>query len=225
MMKKPSILSATLIGACLLFSFKVTSIWQEASPLFAIPSAAAADGAMTSEMMADKESMKSGKAPKKGYDPALDPINFGYTEIELLQELTEKREEIESQARTRQHELDMREKLLAAAEQRIAGKIDELKELKMSVEKLIQKIDQEDESKTMSLVKIYETMKPKEAARIFDDLELGVLLTVMERMRETKASAIMAKMTPARAQTLTTELASRRKVANAVANPEKGPVE
>ena len=164
--------------------------------------------------------MNSGATPKRGYDPALDPINFGYAEIELLQELTERREEIESQARMRQHELDMREKLLAAAEQRISGKIDELKEIKMSVEKLINKIDQEDETKMMSLVKIYETMKPKEAARIFDDLELEVLLTVMERMRETKASAIMAKMSPARAQTLTTELAVRRQIANAVAVPE-----
>ena len=219
-MKKPSILSATLIGTCLLFSFKVTSIWRETSDLFAISRAAAADGAMTSEIMANKDSMNSGATPKRGYDPALDPINFGYAEIELLQELTERREEIESQARMRQHELDMREKLLAAAEQRISGKIDELKEIKMSVEKLINKIDQEDETKMMSLVKIYETMKPKEAARIFDDLELEVLLTVMERMRETKASAIMAKMSPARAQTLTTELAVRRQIANAVAVPE-----
>ena len=41
---------------------------------------------------------------------------------------------------------------------------------------------------------IYESMKPKEAAQIFDKLEINVLLGVIERMKENKVAPILASM-------------------------------
>ena len=59
-------------------------------------------------------------------------------------------------------------------------------------------------------MKIYEAMKPKEAARIVEKLDMPVLLDVVERMKERKASAVLAKMDPAKAKSVTLELAQRR---------------
>lgn len=59
-------------------------------------------------------------------------------------------------------------------------------------------------------MKIYEAMKPKEAARIFEKLDMPVLLDVVERMKERKASAVLAKMDPTKAKSVTLELAQRR---------------
>ena len=61
-----------------------------------------------------------------------------------------------------------------------------------------------------SLVKIYESMKPKDAARIMQQLDMAVLLEVSERMREQKMAAILARMNGETAKTVTMELANRR---------------
>ncbi len=53
-------------------------------------------------------------------------------------------------------------------------------------------------------------MKPKDAARIFEELEMDTLLLVTERMKERKLAPIMAKMNPARATEITVELSRLR---------------
>ena len=85
-----------------------------------------------------------------------------------------------------------------------------LAKIKATIEQLLKKHDIQQEAKLKSLVKIYENMKPKQAARIFDRLDLGILLDVVERMRESKTAPIMANMTPARAKSVTAALVSRR---------------
>ena len=59
-------------------------------------------------------------------------------------------------------------------------------------------------------MKIYENMKPKDAARIFEELDMAVLLDVIERMKERKTAPILAQMNPKRAKAITLELAKRR---------------
>lgn len=56
---------------------------------------------------------------------------------------------------------------------------------------------------------MYENMKPKDAARIFDTLDMDILLSVVEQMRGRKMSPILAAMNPEVAQRLTVELAAR----------------
>jgi len=55
-------------------------------------------------------------------------------------------------------------------------------------------------------------MKPKDAARIFEELDMEVLLEVVERMKERKTAPILAQMNPQRAKTVTLELAQRREL-------------
>ncbi|WP_204320129.1 MotE family protein, partial [Klebsiella oxytoca] len=55
----------------------------------------------------------------------------------------------------------------------------------------------------------YETMRAKDAARIFDTLELTVLVEVARAMRPPKLADILAQMQPTPAQRLTIELARR----------------
>jgi flagellar motility protein MotE (MotC chaperone) len=67
-------------------------------------------------------------------------------------------------------------------------------------------------ARLQSLVKIYENMKPKDAARIFDQLDMDVLLDVVERMKEARVAPILALVNPQRAQDITIQLAERRKL-------------
>lgn len=129
-------------------------------------------------------------------------------ELSLLQALSQRREELEQRAR----EVDEREVLLKAAEQRIEQKIRELEGLQETIEALLVQHDEQTEAQMKSLVKIYESMKPKQAARIFEELDMDVLLEVIERMKERKSAPILAQMNPQRAKTVTLELAQRREL-------------
>ena len=135
-----------------------------------------------------------------------DPLLMTDEEIDLLRALADRREILDSRAR----DLNDREVLLQAAQRRIEEKIDGLEVLKTRIEALMQQQDQENASQYDSLVKIYESMKPKDAARIFEELEMAVLIPVIERMKERKVAPILAKMNPVKAKSITVELADRK---------------
>jgi len=150
------------------------------------------------------------QATAKQDDKPLDPIMFSQSEIEILQNLASRRKEID----LREEAVLKREVLFQAAEKRLEEKIGELGKIKGEIESLIKKYNEQEETELKSLVKIYETMKPKDAARIFDELDLKVLLQVFQRMKEAKTAPILASMSPARAKEVTTQLAERKDLAS-----------
>lgn len=137
-----------------------------------------------------------------------DPTTFTRAEIDLLANLAQRRDQIEQRAR----EIDLRESLLAAAEKRLDERIAEIKKLEASVKQIVQQYDKQEEQNLQGLVKVYENMKPKDAARIFEKLEPNVLLGVVERMKEAKLALVLADMAPATAQDLTVRLATRKQI-------------
>lgn len=137
-----------------------------------------------------------------------DPTLLTPAEIDILQQLAVRRDQLDA----REREIEMRTGLLNAAEERINKKIAELQTLRTTIDGLIKKFDAQQDAKLSSLVKIYENMKPKEAAAIFEDLEMDTLLEVSERMKERKLAAIIAKMTPAKAREVTVELRRLREL-------------
>lgn len=146
-------------------------------------------------------------------DPNLttdDPTLLTPDEIELLQQLAKRRDRLI----VRERELEVRVGLLTAAEERMGKKIAELQNLRETIKGLVKTFEGQQDKKLQSLVKIYENMKPKDAARIFEELEMTTLLDVAERMKERKLAAIMSKMNPQRAREVTVELRQLRELPN-----------
>lgn len=141
-------------------------------------------------------------------DPTDDPTLFTQTEIDLLQQLADRREALERQ----EEEMNLREAMLKAAEDRINKKIEEMRVLEKTIQALVKTHDEQEEQKVRSLVQIYENMKPKDAARIFEELDLDTLLLVAERMKERKLAPVMAQMNPERAKEMTVELSRLREL-------------
>jgi flagellar motility protein MotE (MotC chaperone) len=148
------------------------------------------------------KSTKNNSENNLSFDPEDDPTLFTDNEIKVLQQLAGRRDLIEARA----EELRIREGLLGAAEKRIDKKILEMRRLELAIKKLIKTHDRQEDLKMQSLVKIYEAMKPKDAARIFGELDINTLLMVAERMKERKLAPIMAQMNPERAKEMTVEL-------------------
>ena len=156
------------------------------------------------ETAADEEA--DGQAP--GTARPHDPFDMSDQEMALLQQLAERRRVLDRRAA----EIDQRSALLSAAEERVQLKIDELADLQFTIENLLVRHDEQEEARMQSLVKIYENMKPKDAARIFEELDMVVLLEVVDRMKERKVAPVLAKMNPDRAKSVTLELAQRREL-------------
>ncbi|MBH68667.1 MAG: hypothetical protein CMM58_09970, partial [Rhodospirillaceae bacterium] len=155
-----------------------------------------------------KKSSEKGNATANKQEKPLDPVLFTRSEIELLQELSRRRKELDLREQT----IVQREGLLMAAETRLEARINELETVKSDIETLITKYDAQEEEKFRGLVAIYEKMKPKESARIFDELDIDILLGVFDRMKASKSASIIAKMKPERAKEITSRIADRREM-------------
>ena len=145
------------------------------------------------------------------------PLDSGRTqspaERAVLERLQERREELDQRAR----ELDIREGLIAAAEKRLEARLIELKDTEARITAGMAKRDEADVARLKSVVTMYESMKAKEAARIFDRLDMRILVEVATQMNPRRLSDILAQMTPQAAERLTVELATRQNA------PEKPP--
>jgi flagellar motility protein MotE (MotC chaperone) len=110
---------------------------------------------------------------------------------------------------TRDRDLEMRESLLKAAQMRLEAKVAELKDVEGRINTAMGNRDQAEAQRFKNIVSMYENMKPKDAARIFDRLDLKILVDVSTQMNSRKMSEILAVMSPEAAERLTVELANR----------------
>lgn len=123
----------------------------------------------------------------------------------ILERLQERRQELDTRAR----ELDIRESLIKAAEKRMDGQLTELKATEARITVATEQKDEAQAARFKGLVTMYENMKPRDAAKIFDRLDTGVLLEVVSKIEPRKMADILALMSPDAAQHLTVELASQ----------------
>lgn len=204
------LLPALIVVAAVILTLRVVDMWQGVEVL---AQEATRDEAALQEPAVDPAGAGGveGQASEAG-QPAqplgLDPLRMTETEIQLLQELSARREQLEARERS----LAEREALLAAAEGRIDEKVLRLESLQATIEGLLVEFDEQEEEQFGSLVRIYENMKPRDAARIFEQLDMTVLLEVIGRMRERNSAPILAQMRPDRAQQVTLQLAQRREL-------------
>jgi len=159
-----------------------------------------------------KAAGEAASAPSRAAAPPppedMDVHAFTASELEVLQSLSKRRDELN----LRERKIGEREALLEAAEKEVDHKIAELSKLKGEIEALLGKQQKMEEDRLASLVKIYEGMKPKEAATIFNTLDLNVLLAIMGRMNVRKASPILENMDPERARIVTIRLSEQEKL-------------
>jgi flagellar motility protein MotE (MotC chaperone) len=131
---------------------------------------------------------------------------FNDIELEILQSLAKRRNEIESWSK----EVKTKEALLKAAEMKIDNKLAKLQDLQAQVNKLLASYNEKEDIKINSLVKIYENMKSKDAAKIFNGLDNEILLQVIDRMKQAKSAPIMAQMDPGKVTEITMEYANQK---------------
>jgi flagellar motility protein MotE (MotC chaperone) len=141
---------------------------------------------------------------------------YNQRELDVLESLANRRKKLDQWEK----DVSLREKVLIATEERIDQKLAELNGMSTELKDLLVTYDKEEDAKVSSLVKVYEAMKPKDAARIFDELDMDILLMVVDRMSERRVAPILAAMSPQKAKDLTQELADQKKNKPAQLEPE-----
>ena len=127
------------------------------------------------------------------------------SERAILERLQSRRQELEARAR----EIDIRESLLKAAEKRIESRVEELKAIEARIATASGQKAEADAARFKGIITMYEGMKPKDAAKVFDRLEMPVLFEIASQIAPRKMSDILGLMSPEAAERLTIELARR----------------
>jgi flagellar motility protein MotE (MotC chaperone) len=141
------------------------------------------------------------------------------SERAILERLHERRQQLDARAR----ELDIRESLLKEAEKKLDARSSEIKDIEGKANVGLQKKEEAEQSRFKNLGTMYENMKPKDAAKIFDRLDLKVLIDMTSQINPRRMSEILAQMSPESAERLTMELAARAGGGEKTVNPSALP--
>lgn len=143
------------------------------------------------------------------------------TERAVLERLQERHKALEARAR----ELEIRESLLKATEKKLDARSEEIKTVQNKATEADRMKREAEAESYKGLVTMYESMKPKDAAKIFDRLEMRVLYDVVSKINPRKMAEILAQMSPEAAERLTIEIAARAGGVEAGKNAELPKIE
>jgi len=156
-----------------------------------------------------EEAAKPAAAPEAGKAEQAtrqeQPQNVSPSERAVLERLQARRQELETRAR----EIDIRESLLKAAEKRVEVRVEELKAIEARITTASQQKNEAEAARFKGIITMYEGMKPKDAAKVFDRLEMPVLFEIASQIAPRKMSDILGLMSPEVAERLTVEMARR----------------
>jgi flagellar motility protein MotE (MotC chaperone) len=146
--------------------------------------------------------------------PAPEEMTAG--EIEVLKQLSSRRVALDQ----REQDVAQKSAILQAAEIRVDQKVKQMEALRNQLQGMLTQLDEQQQAQIANLVKIYETMKPKDAARILQTLEMPVLLGVMQQMKPARSAPILAEMDVIKSKDVTLQLSKQHELPNAkVAKP------
>lgn len=152
-------------------------------------------------LQAAAEDKKSdGPAPATDIPPLVEDLPekieaLGVPE-EVLQSLMRERELVEQQ----KQDIEVRKTEVALALERLEEEKMSLTELKVSIEDLLARVEAAKTDDLNRLIEFYKNMKPADAARIMDDLDIETTVMVLGEMNPRTAAPILAKVSPVRAR-------------------------
>ncbi len=202
---------------CVLAQRIVLVGWGLGAPNLPLPTllgSAIAQAAESAPAATDRSDAKPSEAKRelakqdgaKQQDAATSDPGAAADAVGLLADLRARREQLAMREQT----IAQREALVRAAMARVNDRMGELAALQAKLEQLEAARREHEAANWAGLVKLYETMKPREAAVIFNDLEQPVLIGLLDRMKESKAALVLGAMAPDRARDATAALAAAR---------------
>ena len=137
-------------------------------------------------------------------------------EERVIYRLRERSNELDA----RESELETREALMLAMEQRVDGKIDELNALRGQIMELTNSLSERENEDMQVIVAWYGAMDAGDAAERIATLDMDTQIQIAARMSQRQFGPILAEMTPAAAAQLTQRMVARSDLPETVAELE-----
>ncbi len=115
----------------------------------------------------------------------------------------------ENELRRKEDQLREKEERLAKIEKEVEQKTKELLALQKEIQAYRNEKQDNQNTKVRSLAKIYGTMKPKEAAKLMENLEDKLVMGIISTMSSDEAAAILALMDVKKAAKISEALSGR----------------
>lgn len=162
------------------------------------------------EQVTPETQIITGAADKKQDDGNSNMISgpqFSSTKSEfaILQSLSKRRKKLDE----REKQLILQRNLLKAAESRLERRIAEIKRMENRISANEKNKKSGEAERYRKLVEMYSKMKPSDAAKIFNRLDLDVLAGLVQHMNSRSMAAILSSMDPAKAERLTLKIANQ----------------
>ncbi len=115
----------------------------------------------------------------------------------------------EARASDKEEMIRNRMEALRIADEEVSAKLAELQQAEEALRETIALAENAAEGDLLRLTKVYESMKPKQAAALFEEMAPEFAAGFIGRMRPEAAAAIMAGLTPEAAHRFSVVLAGR----------------
>ena len=161
---------------------------------------------LSESLVTGSSDKKKPKANEKGISSGPE-TQSARSEFAILQSLSNRRKQLEE----RERQLMLQRNLLKAAEKRLEARLAELKSRQGRVAKGVKRQKTSASEQYSKLIQMYSKMKPADAARIFNRLDLEVLVDIVQGMKARTMSSILSAMDPAKAERLTIRIATEGK--------------
>ena len=200
------LLPVAMATAAALLSVKAVAMAQDVAGASHEAPAAAPDASHAPAASAEGQAQAATAPAPAACTPGIAELaGLSQSEVEVLQALTARREALDA----RSSQMDTEGQLMTAAEQRLDQRLTELRRLETTVGQLLGQLDSAQEQRLATLVDVYQRMRAKDAATVFNGLSDQTLVQVAMRMRPQLLAEVMGRMEPARARALTQMLADQ----------------
>jgi flagellar motility protein MotE (MotC chaperone) len=108
-------------------------------------------------------------------------------------------------------DMEARRQALEMLERDLEAKVQALQQLREETEASLREQQKQQTEDLQTLVKLYEAMKPKSAARLLEELPVDLAAEVLSAMKSRGAGKILNAVAPARAVQISRRLAGKQK--------------
>ncbi len=171
-------------------------------PPKASPPSPTASSGLTQEAPAPLESSTEKIQTNEEDKLKFDSLYLDENQVRVFKALSDRHDKIDQQS----EQVEQQRKLIELGEKKLSEQINSLQEMKKSIEEAKQSLTKEEENNLNKMIKIYEGMKPEEAAEIFNKMHVVVVSKLIQGMNQKKAAPILAAMDKNKARMVTLEM-------------------
>lgn len=138
-------------------------------------------------------------AMNAGNDSSMTVVNLAQNSASGMGEMLAHLQKREAKLDKKEEELRRKEEYLKQMQEETEQKLQQLITVQQEIQAYREEKQTAENGKLKSLIKIYENMKPKGAAKLLESLDEALVVKIVSQMNTSLAATILANMDPAKA--------------------------